>query len=1036
MEVVASSARTAPCQIASGFTVENGSNTLGGGIYCATSSPSILDCRFSMNKAWTGGGIYASNSIIRVEDCEFTYNEATNGPGGGSCFVGGSPVITNCQFTGNLANKDGSRGGAVFANGAGIQLLGCTFSNNEASMQGGGLCLTNCTSAIISDCGLYANRAGWGDGGGLYMASNHWATVRKCVVRDNRATDSGGGIYLINDANAVIENCLIAGNTATDKGGGLRVKVNASPRIRNCTIVNNSANTGGGLSYSTASPTNENNVYWANTLDQINGGSASATYCCIQSWTNGGTGNITNNPLLIAASYRLRTNSPCIDHGKTNTLAADFDGEARFDHPGMTNAISIWDIGRDEFVDADGDGMADVWEIQYFGSLARNGTGYFDSDGLSDLAEYEAGTDPTVADSDGDGLSDYAEVVTYETSPLLADTDGDGMPDAWEVANGFNPTSAADALLDTDGDGVINVIEFMAGTSPTNAASPATNDTVDVWLTVGEGTNSMSGSERYAMTVNCHTVLTSSAYGTYTNKQFRFVRGCAYTCTVVWVDHDWGSSSAIDYDYYARVDGFGRRVATNNVGDLPGDTWYTNATKGLLIHDPKETLGEYWTDSTTPPIYPSVESAVMYIPRVDLAIIKPLGNQEVAEQDEETEGEILQVNIDDDDGDAGTGANPTPDKDDSDGVVGENDLIRLQIHEFNPPGLTGIVYKLHFSSTNIAVWLQSNKTQSVESDATTFLTSTTVFIEGLIPSASMAGETITLRAYGNVQLLSEDTVKIVVAQPILCLFGWNPFGYAPEQSLRQNYLDLVKKDQRTDPYVINRTSACYCVFIWKTDTLAKIALSTVDGYVSYDGHSNYGLGFAFPANSTSITSIGSFLNVGEPLVRISWSYLASEYLGFNVEYSEYGDDVSSQDLYDPWLKQSALAGQDETYLVNRFYSVAQGGTNAQHLALTYGSSPFYDYHQLEDGSRLLVVQGGASDMPAKGWKKVFLHGCYTGPYYLDVFHRGTVFFTWRESGSLSAIQIFVADIMDGMSDEEIWADLHDNANSSIDYQTF
>src|SRR5205823_4864053 len=31
----------------------------------------------------------------------------------------------------------------------------------------------------------------------------------------------------------------------------------------------------------------------------------------------------------------------------------------------------------------------------YFGTLARDGTGDFDGDGLSDLAEYLAGTDPT-----------------------------------------------------------------------------------------------------------------------------------------------------------------------------------------------------------------------------------------------------------------------------------------------------------------------------------------------------------------------------------------------------------------------------------------------------------------------------------------------------------------------------------------------------------------------------------------------------------------------------------------------------------------
>ena len=46
-------------------------------------------------------------------------------------------------------------------------------------------------------------------------------------------------------------------------------------------------------------------------------------------------------------------------------------------------------------VDSDGDGMDDAWEMKYFGTLARDGTGDFDGDGVSDLEEFLTGTDPT-----------------------------------------------------------------------------------------------------------------------------------------------------------------------------------------------------------------------------------------------------------------------------------------------------------------------------------------------------------------------------------------------------------------------------------------------------------------------------------------------------------------------------------------------------------------------------------------------------------------------------------------------------------------
>ncbi len=62
-----------------------------------------------------------------------------------------------------------------------------------------------------------------------------------------------------------------------------------------------------------------------------------------------------------------------------------------------------------------------------------------DRDGLDDQREKEVGTNLSMADTDGDGLSDGAEVVTWKTDPLNPDTDGDGYPDGQEVANKYNP---------------------------------------------------------------------------------------------------------------------------------------------------------------------------------------------------------------------------------------------------------------------------------------------------------------------------------------------------------------------------------------------------------------------------------------------------------------------------------------------------------------------------------------------------------------------------------------------------------------------
>ncbi|TET91382.1 MAG: hypothetical protein E3J35_02915 [Methanomassiliicoccales archaeon] len=45
--------------------------------------------------------------------------------------------------------------------------------------------------------------------------------------------------------------------------------------------------------------------------------------------------------------------------------------------------------------DIDGDGMADWWELQYFGDLSQEADWDFDGDEFTNLEEFEAGTDPT-----------------------------------------------------------------------------------------------------------------------------------------------------------------------------------------------------------------------------------------------------------------------------------------------------------------------------------------------------------------------------------------------------------------------------------------------------------------------------------------------------------------------------------------------------------------------------------------------------------------------------------------------------------------
>jgi hypothetical protein len=98
-------------------------------------------------------------------------------------------------------------------------------------------------------------------------------------------------------------------------------------------------------------------------------------------------------------------------------------------------------------------GPASAEDIQAI--LDGDGAGDGDSDGLSDLGEFLAGTNPTIADSDGDGTLDGQE-----------DPDGDTLTNAQEIALGSNPL-----LLDSDGDGFSDIDEHLLGTLLTDPNS-------------------------------------------------------------------------------------------------------------------------------------------------------------------------------------------------------------------------------------------------------------------------------------------------------------------------------------------------------------------------------------------------------------------------------------------------------------------------------------------------------------------------------------------------------------------------------------
>lgn len=342
-----------------GFTIRNGyayggwPESLGGAIYCSSSSPKIVENRITGNTACnSGGGIYCREGRAKIRDNAITENRSYGSGGGIYCRNYPPPAIERNTISDNVASG------------------------------GGGVHCYQCWTTIKFNT-ITGNVATDGPGGGILNSSSA-LTVRENVISGNQAT-GGGGICCLDATNSSqIERNLIAQNVVSDGGGGVLCEYSAAT-IDGNTMAGNQAAFGAGISCErNAQISVANSILWADeagTDPEIHveeGASATVSYSAVAGgWV--GVGNIGGDPLFVTGPegeyYLSQTEagqvqqSPCVN--AADPASPSGDGTTRTDH-----VCDAWRLDMGFHYPGCIVGVADDYEVESVGASCRLAQNY------------------------------------------------------------------------------------------------------------------------------------------------------------------------------------------------------------------------------------------------------------------------------------------------------------------------------------------------------------------------------------------------------------------------------------------------------------------------------------------------------------------------------------------------------------------------------------------------------------------------------------------------------------------------------------
>ena len=161
-----------------------------------------------------GAGMYLQTASPLIMNCTFYDNYALDNAGGVYTRTSSEPAILNCYFINNRADD---KAGAIYHQNEGVNpyIGNCLFLNNTAAADGGALYL-NHTETVVASCTFARNSAG-DEGAAImnYLSSTQFAespttiAVINCVAWGNQSADLNDIDATIN-GQANITNCAVS----------------------------------------------------------------------------------------------------------------------------------------------------------------------------------------------------------------------------------------------------------------------------------------------------------------------------------------------------------------------------------------------------------------------------------------------------------------------------------------------------------------------------------------------------------------------------------------------------------------------------------------------------------------------------------------------------------------------------------------------------------------------------------------------------------------------------------------------------------